>query len=230
MMDKKEISQMIDLSCVRADSTIAEIDQAVKLSIEHGVFAIFVLPAHMPYLVEKLSGTLVLPAATVSFPSGADSTATKITEVKEQMAMGCKEFDMVNNIAWLKSGKDDLYRDDIRAVVDAAGGLPVKVILECHYLTDDEIVHACELAADVGVAYVKTGTGWAPTGATVENIALMKKTVGERCQVKAAGGVADKATLLAMYNAGATRFGIGVRTAKRILEDASTGTGESVNY
>ncbi|MBT3200405.1 MAG: deoxyribose-phosphate aldolase [Phycisphaerales bacterium] len=222
-MDKKEIAAMMDLSCVRADSTLSEIDEAVAISIEHGVFAIFVLPAHMPYLIEKIGDAPVLAAATVGFPDGAASTAGKVAEVKEQMAMGCKEFDMVNNIAWLKSGRDDLYRDDIRAVVDAADGLPVKVILECHYLTDAEIVRACGLAVDAGVEYVKTGTGWAPTGATLENIALMKKTVGDRCRVKAAGGVADKATLLAMHAAGAARFGIGVRTAKCILEDADGG-------
>ena len=224
-MDKRTIAQMMDLSCVRADSTLAEMDEAVELSVAHGVFAIFVLPAHMPYLVEKIGDAPVLPAATVGFPSGAVSTAAKAAEVKEQMALGCKEFDMVNNIAWLKAGKDQLYRDDIRGVIDAAEGLPVKVILECHYLTNDEIVRACEIAAVAGVTYVKTGTGWAETGATIENITLMKKTVGERCQVKAAGGVADKATLLAMHAAGATRFGIGVRTAKAILEDGAAGEG-----
>lgn len=222
-MDKREIAQMMDLSCLRADSTLGEIDEMVALSVAHGVFAIFVLPAHIPYLIEKIGDADVLPTATVGFPSGAASTNTKVAEVKEQMALGCKEFDMVNNIAWLKAGRDDLYRDDIRAVADAADGLPIKVILECHYLTDDEIVRGCELAADAGVAYVKTGTGWAPTGATLENIALMKKTVGDRCKVKAAGGVADKATLLAMHAVGASRFGIGVRTARSILEDASGG-------
>jgi deoxyribose-phosphate aldolase len=215
---QKEIAQMMDLSCVRADSSLAEIDEAVGLSITHGVFAIFVLPAHMPYLIERIGDAPVLPAATVGFPSGAMSTATKVAEVKEQLALGCKEFDMVNNIAWLKAGKYDLYRDDIKAVIDAAEGLPVKVILECHYLTNEEITRACDIAACTGVAYVKTGTGWAATGATLDNIRLMKKAVGERCQVKAAGGVADKETLLAMVEAGATRFGIGVRTGRAILE------------
>ena len=217
-MTKNQIARMMDLSCVRANSTLAEIDEAVELSVKHGVYAVFVLPAHMPYLVEKIGDAAVLPAATVGFPGGAASTATKIAEVKEQMAQGCREFDMVNNIAWLKAGKLDLYRDDIKAVIDAAESLPVKVILECHYLGADEIVQACDIAADAGVAYVKTGTGWAETGATIENIALMKRVVGDRCQVKAAGGVADRQTLLAMHAAGATRFGIGVRTGRSILE------------
>ncbi|MHC4504654.1 MAG: deoxyribose-phosphate aldolase, partial [Planctomycetota bacterium] len=96
---------------------------------------------------------------------------------------------------------------------------PVKVILECHYLTNEEIVEACEIGMEAGVAYVKTGTGWAPTGATLENIALMKRTVGDSCGIKAAGGVRDLETLLAMHELGATRFGIGVRTAQKILEE-----------
>jgi len=223
-MDNEKIAGMMDLSCVRADSTLAEIDEAVALAVEYGIFAVFVLPAHMPYLVEKIGSAPVMSAATIGFPGGAATTAGKISEVREQLAMGCKEFDMVNNIAWLKAGRDDLYRDDIKAVIDAADGLPVKVILECHYLTDDEIVKACDIAADAGVAYVKTGTGWAETGATIENITLMKKTVGDRCKVKAAGGVKDRATLIAMYEAGATRFGIGARTAKNILEDNQSET------
>jgi len=218
---------MIDLSCVRADSTLEEIDDAVALSVQHGVFAIFVLPAHVPYLVEKIGDAPVLAAATVGFPSGAASSATKVAEVKEQKALGCREFDMVHNIAWLKAGKLDRHRDDIRAVIDAAEGLPVKVILECHHLTNDEIVRACDIAADAGVAYVKTATGWAETGATLENVALMTRTVGDRCEVKAAGGVRDKATLLAMHEAGATRFGIGVRTGRIILEGTSPAGGGS---
>lgn len=223
-MDNEQIAGMMDLSCVRADSTLKEIDEAVSLAEKYGIFAIFTLPAHIPYLIEKIGGASVVPAATVGFPGGASTTASKTAEVKEQLAMGCREFDMVNNIAWLKAGKYDLYRDDIRAVVNAAEGLPVKVILECHYLTDDEIVKASDIAADAGVAYVKTGTGWAETGATVRNVALMKKTVGDRCRIKAAGGVRDRAILLAIYEAGATRFGIGVRTAKSILEDAQGGS------
>jgi len=217
-MNNQELARMMDLSCVRADSTLHEIDKTVKLAVEHNIYAIFVLPAHMPYLIEQTAGTSILPAATVGFPSGAASTAVKVAEVREQLALGCREFDMVGNIAWLKAGMDDRYRNDIRAVIDAADGMPVKVILECHYLTEDEIVRACNLAVEAGVAFVKTGTGWAPTGATVENVTLMKQVVGDRCQVKAAGGVSDRATLLALHRAGASRFGIGTRTARSILE------------
>ncbi len=219
-IDKHAIARMMDLSCVRADSTLAEIDESVALSRKHGIYAVFVFAAHMPYLVEQIGDAPILPAATVGFPSGAASTSGKAAETREQLAMGCKEFDMVNNIAWLKAGKYDLYRDDIRAVIDAAEGLPVKVILECHYLNDDEIARGCEIAAEAGVAYVKTGTGWAPTGATLHNVALMKRVVGDRCGIKAAGGVRDMKTLLAMVDLGATRFGIGCASAAAILEES----------
>ncbi len=217
-LDKREMARMMDLSCVRAESTLAEIDESVALSKKHGIFAIFVFPAHMPYLIEQIGDAPILPAATVGFPGGASTTAAKVAETREQLAMGCKEFDMVNNIAWLKAGKYDLYRDDIKAVIDAAEGLPVKVILECHHLTNEEIARASDIAADAGVAFVKTGTGWAPTGATLENVALMKRVVGDRCEVKAAGGVRDRATLLAMVDLGVTRFGIGCASAAAILE------------
>jgi len=224
-LGKADIMRMVDLSCVRADSTLGEIDEAVELALAHGVFAVFVLPAHVPYLIEKIGGGGVLPAATVGFPDGASTTAAKAAETREQLAMGCGEFDMVNNIAWLKAGRHDLYQDDIKAVIDAADGRPVKVILECHCLTGDEIARGADLAADSGVAFVKTGTGWQPTGATVENVSLMKTTVGDRCGVKAAGGIADLTALLAIHEAGATRFGIGVRTARSIIEDESLQAG-----
>jgi len=210
---------MIDLSCVQSSSTLDDMADAVALARQYGAAALFALPAHVPYMLELIGDDDFPVGATVGFPSGAATTAGKVAETREQLAMGCSEFDMVNNIAWLKASQDDLYRSDVAAVVEAADGKPVKVILECHHLTDDEIVRACELCVAGGAAFVKTGTGWAPTGATLENVVLMKRTVGDRCSVKAAGGVRDLQTLLAMHKLGATRFGIGVGTARTILED-----------
>ena len=225
---RRQIAGMIDLSCVQSSSTLDDIADAVAVARKYGAAAVFVLPAHIPYLKELIGDDSIPIGAVVGFPDGAASTAGKVFEAKEQLALGCEEIDMVNNVAWLKAGKDDLYRADIAAVVGAAGGKPVKVILECHHLTDAEIVHACELCVEAGAAFVKTGTGWAPTGATLENIKLMKDTVGDRCQVKAAGGVRALAPLQAMHRLGATRFGIGLGTARTILEglpaDDSTDT------
>ena len=218
-MSPKKIARMIDLSCVQSSSTLDDIAGAVDLARQHDVAAVFALPAHIPYMMELVGDSDIMVGAVVGFPDGAATTAGKAAEAAEQLAMGCGEFDMVNNIAWLKGGKDDLYRNDVAAVVAAAEGKPVKVILECHHLTNDEIVRACWLCVEAGAAFVKTGTGWAPTGATLENVKLMKQTVGDRCQVKAAGGVRGLETLLAMHRLGATRFGIGVGTARTILEN-----------
>jgi deoxyribose-phosphate aldolase len=219
-MTTHEIAQMIDISAVRADSTIQEIKESAELAKQFGCICVFALPAHTPYLIEQLHGSRVFAGGAVGFPGGGDTTLIKVATAKEVVAMGCQEVDMVNNVAWLKANNRQAYLNDVRSVVGAAGGKPVKVILECHWLTSDEIVRACEWCVEAGASWVKTGTGWAPTGATLENVALMKQTVNERCQVKAAGGVKDLTTLLAMYERGVRRFGIGVRTARAILEGA----------
>jgi deoxyribose-phosphate aldolase len=231
-MHPSEIAAMIDVSAVRADSTLEEVKETAALATRHGCIAAFALPAHTPFLIEQLAGSGTIAGGAVGFPGGAETTATKAAVAAELAGMGCDEIDMVNNIAWLKAGRGDLYTDDIRAVVDASGGKPVKVILECHWLTDDEIARACEWCVEAGASWVKTGTGWAPAGATLENTALMKRIVGERCGVKAAGGVRDLDTLLAMWELGVRRFGIGVKTAGSILEEAAArcrpdGNGES---
>ena len=217
-MTTQEIAKLMDISAVRADSTIQEIRESAELAKQYGCICVFALPAHTPYLIDQLGGSSVFAGGAVGFPGGAETTATKVATVKEVVAMGCQEVDMVNNVAWLKANNKQAYLNDVRSVVAAAGGKPVKVILECHWLTIDEIVRACEWCVEAGASWVKTGTGWAPTGATLENVALMKQTVGDRCQVKAAGGVKDLQTLLAMHERGVRRFGIGVRTARAILE------------
>lgn len=223
MMTANEIAKMIDVSAVRADSTLEEIRQAAVLAQKYGCIAVFALPAHTPRLIDLLAGSAVFAGGVVGFPGGAETTATKVATAVELVRMGCREIDMVNNLAWLKAGEKELYVRDVRAVAEAAEGRPLKVILECHWLTDAEIAQACEWCVEGGAAWVKTGTGWAPAGATLENVSLMKRTVGVRCQVKAAGGVRDLATLLAMYDRGVRRFGIGGRTAQTILEAAGKG-------
>jgi deoxyribose-phosphate aldolase len=222
MMTTNEIAKLMDISAVRADSTMEEIKESAELAKQYGCICVFALPAHTPYLISQLGGSTVFAGGAVGFPGGAETTATKVTIAKEMVSMGCREIDMVNNIAWLKANNKEAYMNDVRSVIQASAGLPVKVILECHWLTSEEIVRACEWCVEAGASWVKTGTGWAPTGATLENVTLMKQTVGDRCQVKAAGGVKDLETLLAMYERGVRRFGIGVRTARAILEGAPT--------
>ena len=219
-MTAKEIAGMMDVSAVRADSTLEEIRQSAELAKCYGCVAVFALPAHTPHLLEQLAGSAVFAGGTVGFPGGGETTAVKVATASELVQMGCREIDMVNNLAWLKAGDKDLYVSDVKAVIAASDGRPVKVILEGHWLSEDEVVRACEWCVEAGAAWVKTGTGWAPSGATCANVALMKRTVQERCGVKAAGGVRDLGTLLALHGCGARRFGIGVRTAQAILHAA----------
>ena len=221
-MTIKEIAQMMDISAVQAQSTLQDIDDVCAMAREFGVAAVFCLPAHVPYMRQSLGRDTGVKLASVSgFPGGAETTYIKSETAKELVGLGCDEVDMVNNIAWLKAGDEKAYKNDVASVVAAAGGRPVKVILECHWLTDEEIVRAATWCADAGASWVKTGTGWAPTGATLERVTLMKQTVGDRCGVKAAGGVRTLDTLLAMYEAGTRRFGIGVKTARAILDEAA---------
>jgi len=221
-MTAHEIAKMMDISAVQAQSSLGDIEAVSEMAREFGVATVFALPAHVAFMRERLgTGTGVKLASVSGFPGGAETTHIKVETAKELVDLGCDEVDMVNNIAWLKAGDEKAYKNDVASVVAAAGGRPVKVILECHWLTDEEIVRGAKWCADAGASWVKTGTGWAPTGATVERCALMKRAVGDRCGVKAAGGVRTLETLLKMYDVGTRRFGIGVKTARAILEEAA---------
>lgn len=223
-LNAQEIAKMIDVSCVQADSTLEEIKLAAETAVKYNCICVIALPAHTPYLIDLLKNDPgVLVGGTVGFPDGGATTEGKVLETKELVKMGVNELDMVINIGWLKAGRYNEVTDDIERVVAAAGELPVKVILECHYLTDEEIIKACQIAASCNVEFVKTGTGWAPTGATLKNIKMMSDAVAGACKVKAAGGVRDLETLTAMHELGATRFGVGVRSAIGILEESVNG-------
>ncbi len=220
-MTVEEIARMMDVSAVQAQSTRADIDACCELAAEHDCAAVFCLPAHVPYLRSRIDALgIKVPMASVSgFPGGAETSRIKAETARELVGLGCDEVDMVNNVAWLKADDKSAYVDDVAGVVAAAGGRPVKVILECHWLTDEEIDRACVWCAEAGASWVKTGTGWAPTGATVERIARMHRAVAGRCQVKAAGGIRSLETLKALYDAGARRFGVGVKSARGILAE-----------
>jgi deoxyribose-phosphate aldolase len=217
-LDVKQLARMMDLSAVRTDVDLDEVRTLVEVCKRYGCICAFVMPCYMPELKELLSDTTETGiGGVVGFPSGAQSTASKIAEVHEHRALGAVELDMVINVGMLRSGRDRYVEDEIRGVVDAAQGTPVKVILEAHYLTDEEIVRGSRIAVRAGAAFVKTGTGWAPTGATLHNVALIKSAVGDAAQVKAAGGVRDLQTVIAMIRLGVTRFGVGANSGATIL-------------
>jgi len=220
----QELARMTDLTAVRAKDDESVVRALADAARKYRPICVCVLPGHTPLLCDLLAGEPDIHiVGAVGFPSGGHTTATKVAEVRELLAMGCSELDMVINIGWLRSGAYQRVLDDIRAVVEAAGGAPVKVILECHYLSEDHIRAGCELCIQAGAAFVKTSTGWAPTGATLENVALIKSCVGDAIAIKAAGGIRDLETVAAMYRLGAHRFGIGLSSAIKIFEDAAHG-------
>jgi len=223
------IASMMDLSSVYAPCDEAEIRQLAVAAVEHKVAAAFCLPCFVPALVDLVAGKVPV-GSTVGFPGGAVLTETKAAEARRLVELGCAELDMVINVGMLRSGREDYVRDDIAAVVDAAGQRPVKVILEVHHLTDDQIRAACRLSVQAGAAWVKTATGWQPTGATLENIALLKSCVGDRAGVKASGGIRGLHTLSEMYRRGARRFGVGLAGGLKILQQCASLPGGTFEF
>jgi len=216
------LARMMDLSAVRAEVDVAEVRQLAEAARRHHCVCAFVLPCYLPELKALLAGTPeVGVGGVVGFPSGAHSTSGKVAEARQQRAEGATELDMVINVGMLRSGRDRYVEDDIRAVVEAAGPVPVKVILEAHHLSDEQIVQGSRLAVRAGAAFVKTGTGWAPTGATLHNVRLIKSAVGDAARVKAAGGGRDLATVIEMIRRGVSRFGGGLATGTKLLEQCA---------
>jgi deoxyribose-phosphate aldolase len=223
------LARLIDLSAVRAECDETEVRQLAATARALGVVCVFAMPCYTRLLKSLLADAPNIGiGGAVGFPSGAHTTAIKVAEVRQQLADGATELDMVINVGLLRSGRHDTVREDIRAVVDAAGAVPVKVILECHWLTPGQIRMGCELCIEAGAAWVKTGTGWPPTGATLDNLTIIRDVVGGRAGIKAAGGVRDLATLVAMYRLGVRRFGIGAASGSRILADCAALPGGAV--
>jgi deoxyribose-phosphate aldolase len=214
----ERVAKTIDHSLLRPELTLDEIRDGCGLAARYHVASVCVRPADVALAAELLVDSDVAVGTVIGFPHGAHLTATKVFEAQRALADGATELDMVINIGWLRSGRDDEVERDIRAVVDTAAGTAiVKVILENAYLTEDEIVRGCRLAERAGADYVKTSTGFAPDGATLEDLRLMRATVSERVKVKAAGGVRSLDALLEVMAAGADRCGA-TRTAE-MLED-----------
>jgi len=210
---------MIDLSCVQTRCCEDDIREMVETAIQYGIGHVTTLQTFLPFtkeLIEFHPGIHLV--GNVSFPSGSDSTSLKVLQAKEMTEMQCDEIDMVINIGKLRSGADDEVEADIHAVVETARPIPVKVIIEVSYLTQPEIIRACELVIKAGGAFVKTGTGWGSRGTTVEDVKLIKSVVGDQVQIKASGGIRDLDTIVEMYRHGARRFGVNLRSGKEILD------------
>jgi deoxyribose-phosphate aldolase len=205
---ENNIAKMIDHTLLKADTTKTQIVKLCEEAKQYGFASVCVNPTWVATAAELLKGTDVKVCTVIGFPLGANTPETKAFEAKNAIENGAAEVDMVINIGALKDGNDDLVERDIRAVVEAAKGKAlVKVIIETCLLTEEEKVRACQLAVKAGADYVKTSTGFSTGGATTEDVALMRKTVGPNIGVKASGGVRDIKSAMAMIEAGATRIG-----------------------
>lgn len=199
---------MIDHTLLKPDATGEAIDGLCKEAKEYEFAAVCVNPYYVRRAKNLLEGTKVRVATVIGFPLGANAKEVKAFETENAIKNGADEVDMVINIGALKNGEHDLVRDDIKAVVEAAKNRAVvKVIIETCLLTDEEKVVACKLAKEAGANFVKTSTGFSTGGATVEDIKLMKETIGDSLKIKASGGIRDYKTAKAMVDAGASRIG-----------------------
>lgn len=203
-----KLARMIDHTQLKPDTSEEKIAQIVKEAKENNFVSVCVNPFWVSYCYERLKDTEVKVCTVIGFPLGATTTRTKAFETEEAINNGATEVDMVLNVGALKSKDYETVKKDITAVVDTAVNRALtKVIIETSLLTNDEKVEACELAKAAGADFVKTSTGFSGGGATVEDIKLMRETVGSELGVKASGGVRDRKTIDAMIDAGATRIG-----------------------
>lgn len=202
-----EIARHIDHTLLKPEATREELRKLSEEAKQYGFYSVCVNAANIPYVARILSGSQVKPIAVVGFPLGAMTPSAKAFEAREAVRNGAKEIDMVINIGALKSRDYATVLEDIRAVTEASRPSPVKVILETASLTHDEKVAGCVLSKAAGAAFVKTSTGFGPGGATVEDVELMRRIVGEDMGVKASGGVRTTEDVKAMFKAGADRIG-----------------------
>lgn len=201
------VSTLLDHTVLRPDATRADVLRLCRDARDWGFIVIFVPPCYIDEAVAAVAGTNIRVGIPVGFPLGGHTTATKVAEAIEGVARGATILDMVINVSRLKSGDYDLVRADMAEVVQATPGAEHKVILETCCLTREEKITACSLAVEAGMDYVKTSTGFAAAGATVEDVRLMKEAVAGRAKVKASGGIRDWKTTQEMLEAGADRIG-----------------------
>jgi len=215
-----DVAKMIDHSLLNPILTIQELEDGCALARRYDAASVCILPYYLARCADLLAGSTVQPSTTIGFPHGGHTTAIKLAEVKQALKDGGTELDMVINISMARSGRWNEVADEIRALTQAthAGGAKIKVIFENAYHDDAAKIRLCEICGEIGVDWVKTSTGYAPTGATMEDLALMRKHSPANVQVKAAGGVRDLDTLLRVRALGVTRAGA-TRTAA-MMDDA----------
>ncbi len=204
---EKKWNKLIDHTLLKANASKNDITKLCDEAMQYDFASVCVNPVWVSYCAEYLKESAVRVCTVIGFPLGANTSKVKAYEAKMAIEEGADEVDMVINIGALKAGDMDTVYQDIQAVVDASQGHCVKVIIETCLLTDEEKVLACQQAMKAKATFVKTSTGFSTGGATVHDVALMKQTVGDHCEVKASGGVKTFEDMEAMVNAGASRIG-----------------------
>ena len=214
-MNNLELAKMIDHTILKANATQSDIEKLCDEAKKYNFASVCVNPYWVPLASDLLKNSTVKVCTVIGFPLGATSSESKASETEIAILQGADEVDMVINVGAMKNNKTDIVEKDILSVVNSARktgktqnkNIIVKVILETCYLTKDEIKNACLCAKNAGADFVKTSTGFGTGGATVEDVALMKETVGSLMEVKASGGIRDYETAIKMIEAGATRLG-----------------------
>lgn len=206
-MDPADLARRLEHAVLHPQATRQDVLLGVQTAVRWGVRALVVKPCHVTLAARELAETYVKVVTVVGFPHGGHTVATKVAETREAVAHGAEEVDMVLDLGALRDRDLATVFYETRSVVDAARGRPVKVILETAYLTDAEKRLACRIAARAGAAYVKTSTGFGPAGATVADVALLRRVVGRRLGVKAAGGIRTYTDAVALLEAGADLLG-----------------------
>lgn len=220
-LDLDDIKKMIDVSLLRSDVTVEEIKKFIEEIKKYRFMGCFVMPCYTKMLINAFKNDKdILVGGVVGFPTGADTTECKVKQVEEFINMGSGELDMVINIGYLKSGLYKEAEKDIKSVARASRGYLLKVILEVSLLTDNEIKKGCEIVANSGAEFVKTGTGWTKVPTSLHHIEVIKEAICNKIKIKAAGGINSLNTFLEMYKLGVSRFGIGLNSAINILKEA----------
>ena len=214
-----DIAKMIDHSLLNPTLTTADLDHGIQLALAYDVASVCIMPYYLRHCAELLRGSDVKASTTIGFPHGGQATTVKIAETRQALADGGQELDMVVNISKVLSGDWEYVTDDMRAVITTAqeAGARVKVIFENAYLQDEHKIRLCEIASELNADWVKTSTGYAPSGATDDDLRLMRKHAALHVQVKAAGGIRDLDALLRVRQLGVSRCGA-TRTAAMLDE------------
>jgi deoxyribose-phosphate aldolase len=237
------IAKMIDHSLLNPTLTTPELEDGCAVAVRYNVASVCIMPYYLARCVELLAGSSVQASTTIGFPHGANTTASKLAEARQALIDGGQELDAVINISKAKSGDWQYVRDELRALTETThkGGAKIKVIFENAYLDDASKIRLCEICGDLGVDWVKSSTGYAPSGATFPDLELMRKHSPPGVQVKAAGGIRDLDTLLKVREIGVSRVGatrtesmleecrkrLGFAPVSKIAPAAPTGMGHS---